>query len=242
MKIIKNNSLNALVPIIAVTAYLLPGDKENYFQAGFDDFVAKPIFRENVISAMNRLSQKKELVIQEKFCSYAQLFKTILDQIKDLRRRMEITIHPVVITLSELPERNEIAVTEKAPQSLSDLSCLYLDFYQDAYIFFSKQLKDLKSIKFAQTSEEAASLLNTEKFDFIIIDINFNNEFIDMVSIDVLNKASRLANIPIIGVSASSAWDEDDKDLQEKFDAYIEKPLFKDKVVSVLNKFFFQKE
>ena len=42
-------------PIIAATAYLSPGDKDKFIAAGFDDFLSKPIFHDNVIESLNKL-------------------------------------------------------------------------------------------------------------------------------------------------------------------------------------------
>jgi len=46
-------------PIIAVTAYVLPGDKEKFIAAGFDDFIAKPIFREKMIESLQKIFLSK---------------------------------------------------------------------------------------------------------------------------------------------------------------------------------------
>ena len=40
---IKKNSLNQTTPVIAVTAHVLPGEKEQFLQKGMDDCLAKPI-------------------------------------------------------------------------------------------------------------------------------------------------------------------------------------------------------
>ncbi len=45
LKIIKTMPAFSNIPIIAVTAYVLPGDKEKFITAGFDDFISKPIFK-----------------------------------------------------------------------------------------------------------------------------------------------------------------------------------------------------
>jgi PAS domain S-box-containing protein len=42
-------------PIIAVTAYVLPGDKEKFIAAGFHDFISKPIFKEKMIDSLNKI-------------------------------------------------------------------------------------------------------------------------------------------------------------------------------------------
>ena len=42
-------------PIIAATAYLLPGDKEKFISAGFNDFISKPIFHDNMVESLKKL-------------------------------------------------------------------------------------------------------------------------------------------------------------------------------------------
>ncbi len=36
------------IPIIAVTAYALPGDKDRFIASGFNSFISKPVLRENL--------------------------------------------------------------------------------------------------------------------------------------------------------------------------------------------------
>ncbi len=42
-------------PIIAATAYLLPGDKEKFIATGFNDFISKPIFHDNMVESLGKL-------------------------------------------------------------------------------------------------------------------------------------------------------------------------------------------
>jgi CheY-like chemotaxis protein len=43
------------VPIIAVTAYVLPGDKEKFIATGFTDFISKPIFRDKLLESLKKI-------------------------------------------------------------------------------------------------------------------------------------------------------------------------------------------
>jgi len=55
LKMIRQMPLYTKLPIIAVTAYVLPGDKEKFVAAGFDDFISKPIFREKMIESLEKI-------------------------------------------------------------------------------------------------------------------------------------------------------------------------------------------
>jgi PAS domain S-box-containing protein len=58
LKIINKMPSHEKTPIIAVTAYVLPGDKEKFIATGFNDFVSKPIFREKMIESLERIFAK----------------------------------------------------------------------------------------------------------------------------------------------------------------------------------------
>src|ERR1035437_2444186 len=55
LKIIRKMSAYMKTPIVAVTAYVLPGDKEKFIAAGFHDFISKPIFREKMVDSLERI-------------------------------------------------------------------------------------------------------------------------------------------------------------------------------------------
>lgn len=43
------------IPIIAVTAYVLPGDREKFIAAGFKDFISKPILRDKLLEVLKSI-------------------------------------------------------------------------------------------------------------------------------------------------------------------------------------------
>ncbi len=48
---------NRNVPVIAITAYAMSGDKEKFLQAGMDDYISKPVDMENLKALLERMVQ-----------------------------------------------------------------------------------------------------------------------------------------------------------------------------------------
>jgi len=55
-----SGALDAQVPIIAMTAYAMTGDRESFLEAGMNDYVAKPVQVEELKRALARVVEKRE--------------------------------------------------------------------------------------------------------------------------------------------------------------------------------------
>lgn len=53
MKKIKSNSKFKQLPIVALTSYAMPGDRERFLADGFNDYLSKPIERPVLLACLN---------------------------------------------------------------------------------------------------------------------------------------------------------------------------------------------
>ena len=59
-KIIRQNGFTT-IPIVAMTAHAMAGDREKCLDAGMDDYLTKPINRKKVFEIIEKLSNKEDL-------------------------------------------------------------------------------------------------------------------------------------------------------------------------------------
>ncbi len=59
MRHLRQTPAFADLPVIAVTAYALPGDRARFLAAGFDAFVTKPYAREDLLKALDTAFRKR---------------------------------------------------------------------------------------------------------------------------------------------------------------------------------------
>lgn len=47
------------IPAIALTAYAMPGDREEFLSSGFDGYVSKPFTQDDLMGTLDRVLEKK---------------------------------------------------------------------------------------------------------------------------------------------------------------------------------------
>jgi CheY-like chemotaxis protein len=60
MRKIRENPSLATLPVLAVTAYAMQGDRDNVLNAGFDGYISKPINTRDLANELERLLRKRE--------------------------------------------------------------------------------------------------------------------------------------------------------------------------------------
>jgi CheY-like chemotaxis protein len=124
---------------------------------------------------------------------------------------------------------------------LNNMTCLYIEDQVDSQILFKVQMKELKDIKYSASFEEALPLLDTEQFDFIVMDINLQGEYNGLDALKIIHKMAGYEDIPIIAVTAYVLPGDKEKFIATGFNDFISKPIFREKMIESLKKIFLQK-
>ena len=156
--------------------------------------------------------------------------ETIIEEIKAEPEKLVIGSNKVVV--------EEKPAAPKSSNGLSSLRCLYIEDQVDSQILFKVQMKDLKNIQFATSFEEALPLLETNEFDFIIMDINLQGEYNGLDALKIIHQVPQFQKIPVIAVTAYVLPGDKEKFIATGFTDFISKPTLREKLVESLKKIF----
>lgn len=59
LHLLRENDHNRKIPAIALTAYAMPGDRENFIEEGFDAYISKPFTRDDLTSVIESALQSE---------------------------------------------------------------------------------------------------------------------------------------------------------------------------------------
>lgn len=133
--------------------------------------------------------------------------------------------------------------TESAQQTLelSSLSCLYIEDQVDSQILFKVQMKELGKMEFAVSFEDALPIITSQKFDFIVMDINLQGEYNGLDALKMIHKMPGFESLPIIAVTAYVLPGDREKFIAAGFNDFISKPIFREKMIEAMEKIFRKK-
>lgn len=139
------------------------------------------------------------------------------------------------------PEKHEVLDSETevlTELDISELNCLCVEDQIDSQILFKVQMKDLKSVEFCASFEEAIPLLKSKSFNFIVMDINLQGEYNGLDALHILRKMPAYQDVPVIAVSAYVLPGDRAKFITAGFNDFISKPVLHDKLIDSLKRIF----
>ncbi|MEI7812005.1 MAG: PAS domain S-box protein [Ignavibacteria bacterium] len=127
------------------------------------------------------------------------------------------------------------SISNKA--DLSKLKCLYVEDQVDSQILFKVQMKELKKIDFAVSFEAALPLLEHNKYDFIVMDINLQGEYNGLDALRIIRKLPGYEKTHVFAVTAYVLSGDKEKFIAAGFDDFISKPILREKLIEVVEKY-----
>ncbi|MBT8377611.1 MAG: PAS domain S-box protein [Ignavibacteria bacterium] len=207
-----------------------------------DTFEPTPFVTDELISKKQPepFIEKEEIEIEEEIVDSGETVDEPKAKVT-AKQSAEVNI-PEQTKLDEAVPEEEITIDETQPVSennyLANLSCLCIEDQVDSQILFKVQMKELKNIQFAASFEEAVPLLQSDKFDFIVMDINLQGEYNGLDALKAIHQMQGFENIPIIAVTAYVLPGDREKFIATGFNDFISKPIFREKMYESLKKIF----
>jgi len=189
-------------------------------------------------------SFKSEIEIEEVNSGHTKvepIEETVITEVIEVEEKPEIkqeeeTLIEEEISIDETPEPEPEPVSSK--KGISSLKCLYIEDQIDSQILFKVQMKELKNIQFAASFEEALPLLESQNFDFIVMDINLQGEYNGLDALKIIQQMSGFQSLPVIAVTAYVLPGDKEKFIATGFTDFISKPIFREKMLESLNRIF----
>lgn len=157
--------------------------------------------------------------------------------------RIEVNVNvqapePTISESEEVTIADEPETKKWTAKKLSEMSCLYLEDQVDSQILFKVQMKDIHKIDFAVSFEEALPLLKSQKYDFIIMDINLKGEYNGLDALKMIKSMPGYNGIPVIASTAYVLPGDREKFINFGFSDFISKPVMRDNIVDTLDGLF----
>ncbi|QOP41934.1 hybrid sensor histidine kinase/response regulator [Sulfurimonas marina] len=169
------------VPILALTANALKGDRERFLEAGLDEYTTKPLVRAEIVTLLNHF-----------LADYIVYEEEITDAQENSSETVEepIVEEPVVEVaeveeIQEVPEIEETTTPEEVVAYDADV--LIANYSKFNTKLFAKILTDLSfEYDTANTEDVLNEKLDTYKYKVILADTFFQNAVKDHTDTDVL--------------------------------------------------------
>ena len=198
----------AHVPIIALTANALKGDRERFLQAGLDEYTTKPLVRAEIISLLNLF-----------------LSHHIIDETESAPAPVVETPAPVVAAPAPVVETPAPVVAAPAPVVETPAPVVEVTHTYHADILLAKKssfeaklyTKILDSLGYtfdvAATSQELESKTRTNSYKIVLFDREFEESNLEMFSKTVksLSSERNLESALVIVSDPTLPEDPDDK-------------------------------
>ncbi len=165
------------VPIIALTANALKGDRERFLEAGLDEYTTKPLVRSEIVSLLAHFLADFIVDEQEVPKSADEIEETQEPQEDEPAIEMESVIEPEIQTIEEVQEEileeeeATLAEEEIAPKATYTADILLAKKSPFETKLFERLIKSLGyTYKIANSSEDLHTMIENSNYKVILFD------------------------------------------------------------------------
>jgi len=183
-----NNRIH--VPIIALTANALKGDRERFIEAGLDEYTTKPLVRSEIVMLLNQFLSDKIVEIEE------------VEKAKEVEK---------IETTADEPEVE--IINDEVPQAHYDADIILAKKSPFETKLFQKVLDSLGyNYDIANNLSELENMVMNNNYKVILFDKELNNLNLEAFSklVKSANQKSTLPSYLVLMNDASTAEDPDD--------------------------------
>jgi len=214
------------VPILALTANALKGDRERFLDAGLDEYTTKPLVRTEIISLLNHfladyiveensvpstIQEMDESIVEEAL--QEDIFETVTDETETIEEAIEETdILEDVEKEEELQTEEIIEDEEEIIPAVYKADILLSKKSTFETKFFTKILDSLGySYELAPTAEALSEMVTSENYKVILFDRETDGIDLEKFNADVktANSANN-ASTALIIINDLAAQENDD--------------------------------
>jgi CheY-like chemotaxis protein len=246
------------IPTIALTANAINGMKEKYLEAGFDDYLAKPIDRYELNAALVRfLNPVSSYEADSEISNPPKEEKKDNTPVEETREEVventSTTTNnpsipkyvpdnaPIVVLPGDMQKSSEVQ-EETSNETTTDndnKDSKILLIVDDNNLNIKVESKLITSLGYevesANSGIEAINKVKSGKYDLIFMDIMMPM----MDGVQTLHELKKINgfNTPVVALTADAVLGAKEKYLSEGFDLYVTKPADKEELQEVLDKF-----
>ena len=246
------------IPTIALTANAINGMKEKYLEAGFDDYLAKPIDRYELNSALVRFLNPVSSYEADSEISNPpkeeKMDNTPVELTKEeVVKNTSTTTNnpsipkfvpdnaPIIVLPGDMQKSSEVQekTSNETTTDNGNKDSKILLIVDDNNLNIKVESKLITSLGYevesANSGIEAINKVKSGKYDLIFMDIMMPM----MDGVQTLHELKKINgfNTPVVALTADAVLGAKEKYLAEGFDLYVTKPADKEELQEVLDKF-----
>ncbi|MCF6330360.1 MAG: ATP-binding protein [Sulfurimonas sp.] len=226
------------IPIVALTANALKGDRERFLEAGLDEYITKPLVRSEIVSILSHFLLDHIVEVNLDNSSESKESSKVNELEEFSTQELEEPEEPIIIKIPQTEDFNtqEIEVDETEPEEPAQKAEYKADILLSKKSLFETKLYAnlLTSLGYTyhdvHTLSELYKEINNESYKLIMLDKECEGLSLESIHTDIYTSAQKTnlsTKVVLISDPLTIKIDEDEKYVDEIINNIIDKNQLK---------------